>query len=384
METIKAGIIGAGFIGLAHIEAVRRLGFAEVVALADSSQEAAERKAKQLGIARGYGDYRAMLADPEIQVVHNCTPNHLHFQINREIIEAGKHVLSEKPLALTSAESAELRELSRKHRVAHGVNFVYRQYPMVQQLREMIEEEQLGSVRLVHGSYLQDWLLFDTDYNWRMAPEVGGASRAVADIGSHWCDLIQFITGQKIVKVFADLATVVPVRKKPAGEARTFGAVAACQQSEEVRIETEDYASVIFHMENGVRGVFTVSQVSAGHKNRLALEVNGSRKSASWNQEEPASLWIGRRDGANERLYADPQLLLPAAQAYNHYPGGHYEGWPDAQKNMMLQFYSFIRDGRDPVSDRSSFATFEDRHRSMQIVEAILTSHQEKRWVTIP
>jgi len=384
MKTLRAGIIGAGFIGVAHIEAIRRLGFVEVAALSDSNKDTAERKASDLGIPKGYGDYRDMLADPDIDVIHNCTPNHLHFQINKEIIQAGKHVLSEKPLALTSAESAELLELAAQHRIVHGVNFVYRQYPMVQQMRAMAQEGQLGNIQLVHGSYLQDWLLLETDYNWRMAPEIGGKSRAVADIGSHWCDAVQHITGQKIVKVFADLATVLPTRKKPASGSATFGAAQDAGQTEDVQIETEDYASVLFHMENGTRGVFTVSQVSAGRKNRLNIEINGSKQSAYWNQEEPSHLWIGRRDQTNELLHADPAILSSSVRPFNHYPGGHNEGWPDAEKNMMLQFYRFIREGKDPLADRSFFATFEDGHRSMQTIEAILKSHEEGRWVALP
>jgi len=384
MKTLRAGIIGAGFIGVAHIEAIRRLGFVEVAALSHPNKDTAERQASELGIPKGYGDYRDMLADPDIDVIHNCTPNHLHFQINKDIIQAGKHVLSEKPLALTSAQSAELLELATQHRIVHGVNFVYRQYPMVQQMRAMVQEDQLGSIHLVHGSYLQDWLLLETDYNWRMAPEIGGKSRAVADIGSHWCDAVQHITGQKIVKVFADLATVLPTRKKAASGSATFGAAQGASHTEDVKIETEDYASVLFHMENGTRGVFTVSQVSAGRKNRLNIEINGSKQSAYWNQEEPSHLWIGRRDQTNELLHADPALLSSSARAFNHYPGGHNEGWPDAEKNMMLQFYRFIREGKDPLTARSSFATFEDGHRSMQIIEAILKSHEEGQWVALP
>lgn len=385
MGILKAGIIGAGFIGSAHVEAVRRLGFAEVAAIADSNKESAEAKAKQFGIPVSYGDYREMLENPEIDVIHNCTPNHVHYQINKEIILAGKHVLSEKPLAMTSEESAELLELARRHRVVHGVNFVYRQYPMVQQLRAMVREGQLGAINLVHGSYLQDWLLYDTDYNWRMAPEIGGKSRAVADIGSHWCDAVQYVTGKKITKVMADLATVLPFRKKSSGGAATFGASASeAEHAEKVAIYTEDYASVLFHMEDGTRGVFTVSQVSAGRKNRLSFELNGSRRSAFWNQEEPAQLWIGRRDRPNELMAADPAQLLPEAKPFNHYPGGHYEGWPDAEKNMMLQFYRFIRDGRDPLAEQPSFATFEDGHRSMQLIDAILESSERGAWVTLP
>ncbi|GAA3315079.1 hypothetical protein GCM10020331_009230 [Ectobacillus funiculus] len=213
-----------------------------------------------------------MLKDDEVQVVHNCTPNHLHFAINKEIILAGKHVLSEKPLAMSSKESAELLELAQEHGVVHGVNFNYRQFPVLKQLEAMVQSGELGKINIVHGGYLQDWLLFDTDYNWRLAPEVGGKSRAVADIGSHWCDTVQYVTGKRIVEVFADLATVVPVRKKPTAAAATFGgAKAEDGMYEDVAIHTEDYASVLVRFEDGSRGVFTVSQVSAGRKKPFKL-----------------------------------------------------------------------------------------------------------------
>lgn len=384
MKRIKVGVIGTGFIGPTHIEAVRRLGFVDVVAIAAHGQKSAEQKAEELGIPKAYGDYRDMLRDDEVDVVHNCTPNQLHFSINKEIILAGKHVLSEKPLAMSSAESAELLALARKHNVVHGVNFNYRQFPIVKQLNSMIQKEELGKINLVHGSYLQDWLLYETDFNWRLAPEVGGKSRAVADIGSHWCDTVQYVTGKKIVEVFADLATVIPVRKKPSSTPETFGGQASKEvEYEDVPINTEDYASVLVRFEDGTRGVFTVSQVSAGRKNRLSFEVNGSKHSAQWNQEEPEKLWIGHRDKPNELMLADPALFTSEAKSAIHHPGGHNEGWPDALKNMMINFYSFIRDGKDPHRDETQFATFEDGHISMCITDAILKSHEQQKWMKV-
>lgn len=384
MEKVKVGVIGTGFIGPTHIEAVRRLGFVEVVGLAETSQEAAEKKAAELGIPKAYGDYRDMLRDSDIQVVHNCTPNHLHFAINKEIILAGKHVLSEKPLAMSSEESAELLALAKKHNIVHGVNFNYRQFPSVKNLASMVKNEQLGHINLVHGSYLQDWLLYETDFNWRLAPEVGGKSRAVADIGSHWCDTVQYVTGKRIVEVFADLATVIPVRKKSTTNIATFGAQKDQEvEYEDVPINTEDYASVLVRFDDGAKGVFTVSQVSAGRKNRLSFEIDGSKSSAFWNQEEPEKLWIGHRDKPNELLLADPALFTDEAKQAIHHPGGHNEGWPDALKNGMLNFYTFIRDGKDPGSDQPNFATFEDGHLSMCITDAILKSNEQQAWVKV-
>jgi predicted dehydrogenase len=384
VQKIKVGVIGTGFIGPTHIEAIRRLGFVEVVGLAENGIETARKKADELGIPKAYGDYREMLADKEIQVVHNCTPNHLHFQINKEIILAGKHVVSEKPLAMDSNESAELLALAKKHSVVHGVNFNYRQHASVQNLQTKIAKGDLGKVNLVHGSYLQDWMLFDTDFNWRLAPEVGGKSRAVADIGSHWCDTVQYVTGKKIVEVFADLATVIPVRKKVLTANATFGAENTVEQEyEDVQIKTEDYASVLIRFEDGSRGVFTVSQVNAGRKNKLSFEIAGSKSAAFWNQEEPEKLWLGHRDKPNEILLADPALFTAEARSAIHYPGGHNEGWPDALKNMMYNYYSFIRDGKDPLKDKANFATFEDGHISMCITDAILDSHEQQTWVKV-
>lgn len=384
MKKIKVGVIGTGFIGPTHIEAIRRIGFAEVVAIAGNGQESAERKAAELGIPRAYGNYRDLLKDDEVEVVHNCTPNHLHFPINKEIVLAGKHVLSEKPLAMSSEESAELLALAKEYKVVHGVCFNYRQFPIVKQLASMIKKEQLGKVNLVHGSYLQDWMLYETDYNWRLAPEVGGKSRTVADIGSHWCDTVQYVIGKKIVEVFADLATVIPVRKKPSSTGETFGGQSPVDTAyEDVPINNEDYASVLVHFEDGTRGVFTVSQVSAGRKNRLSFEVNGSQQSAHWNQEEPEKLWIGHRDKPNEILMADPALFADEAKSAIHHPGGHNEGWPDAMKNMMINFYSFIRDEKDPHRDETPFATFEDGHISMCITDAILRSHEQQKWIKV-
>lgn len=384
MEKIKVGMIGAGFIGPTHIEAIRRLGFVEVAALAGSDKSAADAKAAELGIPKSYGSYQEMLQDPDIQAVHNCTPNHLHYPINRDIILSGKHVLSEKPLAVSSAESAALLKLARESGIVHGVNFNYRQFPMVKQLAAMVKKSELGKINLIHGSYLQDWLLYETDFNWRLNLEAGGKSRAVADIGSHWCDTVQYVTGNRITEVFAELAAVIPVRKKAKQTAVTYSSQSPDSGLyEEVQIHTEDYASVLLRFDNGAKGVFTVSQVSAGRKNQLSFELNGSQKSAFWNQEEPEKLWLGHRDQPNQVLLADPALVFPDVRPSVHLPGGHNEGWPDALKNQMLQFYTYIRDGKDPSKDRPGFATFEDGHLSVCITEAILESNAKGQWVKV-
>ncbi|MEW5974474.1 MAG: Gfo/Idh/MocA family oxidoreductase [Acidobacteriota bacterium] len=384
MRNIKVGVIGTGFIGPAHVEALRRTGSAEVIALAEMNQALAEEKASSLNISRAYGDYRKLLRDPDVEAVHNCTPNALHFKINQEIIAAGKHIISEKPLAVTSRESKQLVSLARKAGVVHGINFNYRFYPLIQHARANVADGKIGQVRLVHGSYLQDWLLFDTDYNWRLEPKVGGASRAVADIGSHWCDLVQHVTGLKIVEVMADLSTIIPIRKKPKKAIETFaGKGLKPSDYESVRINTEDYASVFIKFSNGARGVFTVSQVSPGRKNRLFFEIDGSYSSLVWDQEKPEEMWLGYRDKANEILVKDPSLLHKEARPYAHYPGGHPEGYPDGPKNFFRNFYQFILDGRNPRKDRAAFATFEDGHYEILICEAILKSAKLKKWVKV-
>ncbi|MBB3113672.1 putative dehydrogenase [Paenibacillus phyllosphaerae] len=384
MEQITVGIIGAGFIGPAHVEAVRRLGFVKVAAIAGTTSERAEQKAAELDIPQAYGDYRELLNDPNIQVVHNCTPNDVHFEINRDIMLAGKHVMAEKPLAMNSRESADLLRIARSSGVVHGVNFNYRQFPILKQLRTLVERGDLGDVHLIHGSYLQDWLLYETDYSWRLDPEIGGKTRAVADIGSHWCDTVQYVSGKRIRQVFADFSTVLPMRKRAEQDIATFGnSVQSTQDMTEYEVETEDCASVLLRFDDGTKGVFTVSQVSAGRKNRLSFEMNGAKQSAFWNQEEPHRLWVGHRDRPNEMLLADPSLFTEEAQSAIHLPGGHNEGWPDALKNQMLHFYTFIREGKNPSIDHCDFATFEDGHRSMQLIDAILRSNEESRWVTI-
>jgi predicted dehydrogenase len=380
MTKIKAGIIGTGFIGPAHVEAIRRLGFVEVAAVAERGQELAQRKADELSIPKAYGDYKQLLADPEIQVVHNCTPNHLHFEVNRDILAAKKHVVSEKPLAMNSTESRELVRLAEASGVVHAIDFNYRYMPLVQQARAMCQRDDVGRVLAVHGSYLQDWLFKDTDWNWRLVPEMSGDSRAIADIGSHWCDLIQFITGLKIVRVMADLITIHPVRKRPKVEVETYaGKILKPEDMEDVKIATEDYASVLLEFDSGAHGVLTVNQCAAGRKNRLYYEIDGANCALSWDQETPNELWIGRRDRANEVLMKDPSLLYPEARDYAHYHGGHNEAYPDGPKNLFRNVYGFIA-GKRKGGD---FATFVDGHNEIAICDAVLASSRARQWVDV-
>ena len=377
---INVGIIGSGFIGPAHIEALRRLGFVQVVALCDGTLEQAQEKAQALNIPHAYGNVEELLAHPDLHVVHNCTPNHLHAQINRQILRAGKHVFSEKPLCMTPEEARELVELAERAGVVHGVSFVYRQFAMVRQAQSMMREGSLGRLFASHGSYLQDWMLLDTDYNWRVDAALGGASRAVADIGSHWCDTVQFVTGRRIVEVMADLSIVWPTRKANVAGNSTFTQEDSAV-FENKAVTTEDFGSVLFRFDDGSKGCFSVSQVSAGRKNRLSFEINGSEKSVAWDQEVPQQLWIGHRSQANQTLSDDPGLMNRDAADSAHFPGGHIEGWPDAFKNMMAQFYRAVQTGVMPV--KPLFATFYDGANVMYIIDAIVKSHQQQRWVSV-
>ncbi|WP_039031568.1 Gfo/Idh/MocA family protein [Leclercia adecarboxylata] len=377
---INVGIIGSGFIGPAHIEALRRLGFVQVVALCDGSLEQAQEKARALNIPQAYGSVDELLAHPDLHVVHNCTPNHLHAAINRQILRAGKHLFSEKPLCMTPDEARELVALAEQAGVIHGVSFVYRQFAMVRQAASMVAAGSLGRLFAVHGSYLQDWMLLETDYNWRVDAALGGASRAVADIGSHWCDTIQFITGRRIVEVMADLSVVWPTRKANVAGNQTFSQAGEAVY-EDKPVTTEDFGSVLFRFEDGSKGSFNVSQVSAGRKNRLSLEVNGSDCSLAWDQEVPQQLWVGHRAQANQTLTDDPGLMNQDVAYSAHFPGGHIEGWPDAFKNMMAQFYRAVQAGRMP--EKPVFATFHDGGNVMYIIDAIVKSHQQQRWVAV-
>src|SRR5687768_8985369 len=300
------GIVGAGFVGPHHVDAVRRLGFVDVVAVAGSSEQSARKKADALGAAKAYGSYQALLDDPDVQVVHNATPNYLHFPVNAAAIAKGKHVISDKPLAMTAAEAKQLLDQAKKAGIVNAVTFNYRGNPLVQQARVSIARGDIGAPHFLHGSYLQDWLIKDTDYSWRLEPDKGGASSALGDIGSHWCDLAQHISGLRIVEVLGDITTTIPKRKKPRGSREAFQAASSGEAFDLVDIKVEDLASVLVRFDNGARGSFSVGQVCAGHKNDLTLEICGSNGSIRWLQERQNDLWYGYRDKPNAILQKDP------------------------------------------------------------------------------
>ena len=374
MASIGMGLVGAGFVGPHHIDAVRRLGYVDVVAVAGSSEESGQQKAKTLGVRKGYGTYQALIDDPDVQVVHVATPNYLHYPITTAILARGKHVVSDKPLAMTSAQARELMEQARRAGVVAAVTFNYRGNPLVQHARAAIARGDVGTPHFVHGYYLQDYLMKDTDYSWRLDRSVSGGSSAVGDIGSHWFDLAQHLTGLRITHVLGDITTVIPRRKKPRQSREAFKVSAATDQVDVVDIEVEDLASVLVRFDSGAKGSFSVAQVCSGHKNDLVLEVCGSKASIAWRQEHQNELWFGHRDKANETLQKDPSLIDKAAQPYAHLPGGHQEAWPDAFCNLMRDIYDVIRSGPPYRALPPAVATFEDGYRATRVVDAILES----------
>jgi predicted dehydrogenase len=380
-KKIRAGIIGSGMMGPIHTEALRRLGYVEVVALAEVNEALARAKCEALEIPRAYGDYRALIADPEVDVVHNCTPNAVHFEVSKAILAAGKHVISEKPLARTSKESRELVDLAKKAGVVNAIHFNYRNYALVREMRAMVKAGELGRLFIAHGSYLQDWLILETDYNWRVDGTEGGDSRAVADIGSHWFDTVQFITGDPVVEVLGDLTIVHKTRKKPSRPVETFtNKTLTAADYTDVPVTTEDCATILFRTRSGAPGSVVISQISAGRKNRFQIELDYERGALEWNQEEPNTLWIGRREAPNQNLIKDASLMHAEARRFTHYPGGHPEGYAEGPYNLFADVYGFIAAG---ATGTPPFSTFQDGHDEIAICEAILESHKKRSWTKV-
>lgn len=376
---IGAAVIGGGFIGTVHVEALRRIGVRVHGVLASSPERSAER-ATQLGVERGYGSLDELFDDDRVEIVHVTSPNHLHHPQVRRILEADRHVVCEKPLAMTAEESADLVEHAERSGKVHAVNFNIRFYPLNQHAHELVAAGDLGDLRLVTGRYFQDWLLLDTDWNWRLEPDRGGALRAVGDIGSHWLDLLAFITGQRITSVMADMTTFIPMRRQPAGPVETFSTERATETLER-EIATEDVATVLLRFENGARGTVAISQLSPGRKNSLQYEIDGSVAAAFWDSEQPDQLWIGHRDRPNEILIRNPALMGPAGQAAAALPGGHVEGFADTFRALFRAIYADV--GAGAPSDRPSYPTFADGHDEMLVNDAVAASAADGRWVNV-
>ena len=380
MRTFKTALFGTGFVGRVHLEGIRRLGYVQLYAIGEPQIEKANQLAAEFGVEKTDADYRRILEDPAVDAVHICTPNFMHFPIAKDALLAGKHVICEKPLATSVAEAQQLvdlaRETKRRNATFHNLRF----YPLVQQMRRMCEDGDLGEILVVQGTYSQDWLLYDTDWNWRLDSKHNGPSRCLADIGSHWCDMAEHVTGKRITSLCADTQTFHKVRKQPKGPVETFaGKTLRPEDYIETPIDTEDFGAVVFRMGDRTRGAFTASQVSAGRKNRLNIEIYGTKGGVSWDQERPDELWMGQRNTPNQILVKDPSLLKDLARPYADLPGGHSEGYDDTFKQVFRRFYRSIAEpGSEP-----EYPQFADGLRTLTILQAEMDSHRKHAWVDV-
>ncbi|MDD5678731.1 MAG: Gfo/Idh/MocA family oxidoreductase [Kiritimatiellae bacterium] len=383
MKRQKVAVIGTGYIGVVHIEQLLRLPSAELVGVTDKNQTLAAEVAGRFGIRRVYASAEEILADPAVEVVHNCTPNNLHFSLNKQALLADKHVLSEKPLALSAAESGELTRLAQQRGLTTGINFCYRYYPVVQDAAVRVARGDIGAVYNILGHYLQDWLLYPTDYTWRLDPKMAGASNIVADLGSHWCDLAQFISGLKITEVMAELRTILPIRKRPKHGATLTFAVAADIAQEDVPVSLDEYGAMLLRFENGVNGTFTTSQLAAGRKCNIDIQVYGAKGSLAWNHERSAELWLGHRNEPNQIFFESPNLQAESTRRYAKLPSGHPMGHMDAVLNLFGDFYGAIalRQARRPVTYR--YPNFEAGHDEMRVLEAAIASRKSGTWAKV-
>ncbi len=379
---LRCGIAGFGFIGPHHLDAIRRIPFAEVTGLCTSNPEGVSEKAAALGIAKVYRDYHELVRDPAIDVVDITAPTYLHFPIAMEAIRHRKHVIVDKPLAISVEECATLLQAAQDAGVVHAVTFNYRYNTMLQQARVMIERGDLGTVHFVHGSYLQEWLLRDTDFSWRLDPAKSGPAAMIADAGCHWFDLIEYVGGLRISSVLANLRTVIPTRKRPAVAGQAFSE-AVPGNSTPYQVTVPDLATMMLRFSSGATGCFYTSSLCAGHKNDLRFELNGALASLSWAQEEPEQLWIGRRGEADAILRKDPALLDPSVRGYASLPGGHGEAWPDAFRNTMGNILYAIYAPQE--ARKSDFPTFASGLRVAHIVDALLKSSEAGGvWTEVP
>ncbi len=376
MAKYRTGVIGSGFIGSLHVESVRRLGISEVVALTETAD--AKGKAEAMSIPNYFTDYKEMIDTMDLDMVHICTPNHTHHEMSTYALKKGVNVICEKPMCKTIEEGRDMVRVAEETGLVNAVNFHNRFYPMTYEMKRQIQEGKTGKIWAVHGVYLQDWLFHDTDYNWRIDPRYSGSTRAVADIGSHWIDLAETTTGLKVKEVFADFATFHKTRKKTKGDANAFEKVKDLE-FEEVPIESEDHAHILLKFENGAIGNAVISQVVSGRKNRITMNIDGSKEALFWTTDDLNNLWIGHRDSPNEILTKDPTLVDSATAHQISYPGGHAEGFPDAFKNNFKAIYSAIEDKASPVE----FAKFKDGLREMIICESLFESAKSGKWISI-
>jgi predicted dehydrogenase len=379
LRSIGAAVVGTGFIGVVHVDALRRLGV-DVVGVVGSSPERAREKARVAPLPEPYESFEAMLADDRVHVVHLASPNHLHAEQAHAVLRAGKHVVCEKPLANTAAETAALLEAARASGLVHATNFNQRFWPQVVEARARVLAGEVGDVRMVSGGYLQDWLVRDSDWNWRLDPAQGGSLRAVGDIGSHWVDLASHVTGLPVSSVMADLATFVTVRRQPTGPVETFGGGAgAAVETVDREMASEDAAGLMLRLGDSARAVCVLSQVSPGRKNLLHFEVDGSEAAVAWAAERHEELWIGHRGRPNELLLRDPSLR--AGSGPTAMPAGHAEGFADTFRDLYRAVYADVAAGAP--SGEPDYPTFAAGHEQAVIGEAIARSAAEGRWVDV-
>jgi len=380
MKPIRTAIVGTGFMGRVHLEAVRRTEGVEVAAIVGRTEDAAQRLGAGFGVPLMKADYREVLRDRTIDAVHVCTPNAQHYSMTKDALETGKHVLCEKPITTAVREAEELVSLAAKQGLRNCVCHNLRYYPMVQQMRQLREAGELGEILVVQGTYSQDWLLYDTDWNWRADSKVSGPSRCMADIGSHWFDLAEHLTGLRVTSLCADLQAFHRTRKRPKHSVETFAnKLMGPEDYIETPVDTEDFGAVIFRMGTRTRGCMSASQVSAGRKNGFRMEIYGSRSSVAWNQERPDELWVGHRDSGNALFVKDPSLLLPGARGFADLPGGHSEGYDDTFKQVFRRFYASIGS-----SGTAEYPQFVDGLRQLKILDAVLESQRTREWVDVP
>jgi predicted dehydrogenase len=378
----RVGIVGTGWMAETHTEALRRLGI-DVAGVAGRTPERAREVADRLGLATAYDSVEALVKDDSLAAVHVTSPNDVHAAQAAAALRAGRHVVCEKPLGVSAAETAALVRLAADSGLVNAVCFNLRFSPHNHNAAGMVRDGTLGEPRYVTGGYHQDWLLEETDWNWRLVAERQGNLRAVADIGSHWLDLVGFVTGRRVVEVMADLHTFVPERNHPLTEVGTFAGHALADDVERVRerMTSDDAAGILLRLEGGVRGLCSVSQVSAGRKNRLTWELNCARGSLSWISEEPEFLWVGHRDRLNETANKDPAQMTRLGAAVTGYPAGHVEGYPDTFRGLFAAVYADVAAGRPAATP--AYPTFADGHDVVLVCEAVAESAQSKSWAPV-
>ncbi len=382
VSMITVAVIGTGYIGPIHIEALRRLGDVNVKGVCDANMKLAESAASRFGIEKVYKDWKEAVNDPSVDAVHICSPNCMHFEMSKAAVKAGKSIMSEKPLAMKLEEAEELTDLARLKGTITGVNFCYRYYPSVIEAALRIKSGDAGTVRMVSGTWFQDWLSKASDWTWRLEEAQSGNSNIAGDLGSHWFDLIQFATGLKITDVMADFATIIPVRRKPKNQVIAFES-STSSEFEEVNVALEEYAAVMFRLDNGAPGTFTACQTVNGVKSAPEFMINASGYSLAWDHAETNKLWIGHRDTPNEILIENPSLMNPAASGYATLPAGHPLGYHDAVLNLFRDFYDDVRLGKERADRPVPRPTFETGAEEMRILKAVVESNKKGVWVKV-